>query len=572
MSRAASAHGAVGRGAPDLRARRHRVQERAGRTSAFRPRSAAAPNGGWQLSVTGRDAVVRGPEPGEPPFAIDTIEARRAGRGRRARARAAASSSGRRSTSRSNGTYGGAADPKALSVKGQARKTAARTALRLWPNAVVPKVRDYLVANLRGGSADLIDVAVALLGRRSGRMRSATGRSRIGGEGELSRSAAQSSRSPTACRRCRPLRLRACHRDQGQGAGAERTRSNARRPRARRARGHLRRLRRLVEGAPAAIALRLDGGADALGALLNSPLLQGVSGVDLDPAGIKGRADVARRAEPAAQEGPRMDDLPLRISGRSATSTIDKAFGKERLDGANLDRSLRERRRRDERRGPALGRSGRDRGAPAQGGTPARPSSASSLDDAARARKGISFGRSSPGRSRSRSRCRSARTPRPAPRSRSTLRARSSTISSRAGSSRRGGPGSSPSSCAEGSTELREFVARQRHGADARRVTLSAEGQLEKADSQLVQAFARRRHAGAARARRRSLQGRGARTGRGCPAFHPQPDLAAARARKRKETKESRDVDLDVSTNILTGFNDEALTAATSRRPSGTRR
>src|SRR3954470_4885448 len=124
----------------------------------------AAPNGGWQLSVTGRDAVVRGPEPGEPPFAIDTIEARARGGGDGALVLEQLKLVGPTLDVTLEGTYGGAADPKALTVKGQARKTAARTALRLWPNAVVPKIRAYLVANLRSGSADLIDLSVALSG------------------------------------------------------------------------------------------------------------------------------------------------------------------------------------------------------------------------------------------------------------------------------------------------------------------------------------------------------------------------------------------------------------------------
>src|SRR4051812_141771 len=241
----------------------------------------AAPNGGWQLSGTGRDAVVRGPEPGEPPFAIDNIQARARGGGDGALVLEQLKLVGPTLDVTLEGTYGGAADPKALSVKGQARKTAARTALRLWPNGVVPKVRAYLVANLRSGSADLIDLSVALSGADL---------VKAVGEGPIPDSAvkvdfAVSGGEIKIAEGLPPLSALAAS---GLATG---TKAELRVPSGRVQMPEGRGLDVLdgtfdvpdvwSKDAPAAIALRLEGGADALGALLNSPLLQGVTGVDL---------------------------------------------------------------------------------------------------------------------------------------------------------------------------------------------------------------------------------------------------------------------------------------------------
>ena len=295
--------------------------------------------------MTGRDAVVRGPEPGEPPFAIDTIEARARG-GDGALVLEQLKLVGPTLDVALEGTYGSAADPKALSVKGQARKTAARTALRLWPNAVVPKVRAYLVANLRGGSADLIDVAVAISGAdldECGRRRADPGRLAVkvafavsGAELKIA-DGLPPRLGPCGVRALRPaprprLRAPSARVQMPEGRVARRARRHLRRP------GHY-----WSKEAPAAIAFRLDGRRRRVGspAAFAAPAGRQRRRSSTPPA-IKGRAALRVGLNLPLKNIPRMDDLPLRISAaRSAISSIDKFFGKDRLDGANLDRSLR---------------------------------------------------------------------------------------------------------------------------------------------------------------------------------------------------------------------------------------
>ena len=265
--------------------------------------------------------------------------------------------------------------------------------------------------------------------------------------------------------------------------------------------------------APAAIALRLEGGADALGALLNSPLLQGVSGVDLDPAGIKGRAALRVGLNLPLKKVPRMDDLPLRISGRIGDLSIEKAFGKERLDGANLDL-------RYANGSVAMKGEGRLWGVPASIEVRQPKAVAGEafvsfvLDDAARARKGISFGQQLTG-------------PVPVkvalplgPNAKAGAKVEVD-LTRAVHRQSRPGLGQADGAAREallprarGQHRAARVRPRQRHGADARRGHALGRGAAREGRSQLVQAVPRRRHAGAARARRRNLQGRGARTGR----------------------------------------------------------
>ena len=126
--------------------------------------AAAVPGQGWRLTLSGTDAVVSGPEPGDRPFTVSTMDvSARVAEGVLALERLALR--GPALDVIIDAAYGAPDDPKALRVNGSARQTAVRTALRLWPNSVVPKVRNHLVANLRGGTAEVLNLAVTLSGR-----------------------------------------------------------------------------------------------------------------------------------------------------------------------------------------------------------------------------------------------------------------------------------------------------------------------------------------------------------------------------------------------------------------------
>jgi hypothetical protein len=517
------------------------------------------PNGGWRAAVTGRDAVMRGPEPGEQPFVIGTIEAT-AGGGDGAFVLERLKLTGPTLDVTLDGTFGTAADPNALTVRGLARQTAVRTALRLWPNAVVPKVRAYLVRNLRGGTADLIDLSVMLSGPE---LMKATAEGPIPdaavkvafaiGDGELK-----------VAEGLPPL--------SGLGVSglATGTRAEIRVPH-----GRVRmpdgRALDLGEGvfevpdvwskeAPANVAFKLDGGADALGALLQAPLLQGAAGVDLDPAGIKGRADLRVGLTLSLKNVPRMADLPLRISGRIGDLTVERVFGKERLDGANLEL-------RYANGGVAIKGEGKLWGVPASidvrqpKAVPGEAVVSFTLDDAARARKGMTFGQQLTGPVPVKVALPLGANARPGAKVEIDLTRAVVDNLVPGWVKPTGKPGKLSFFVPDGSTELRDFALDSGTVQMRGTVTLSPEGQLDKADlvsfklspgdDMRVQL---ERAAGVYKA-----------TVRG-PVADARPFIRSMTSpgsgKETRDAKDSRDVDLDVSTNILTGFNDEALTAA----------
>lgn len=525
---------------------------------------AAAEPGQWRLALSGRNAVVSGPQPGETPFAIDTIEAAASGReGATTLERLALR--GPRLDVALDAAYGAPGDPKALRVNGSARQTDVRTALRLWPNLVVPNVRNYLVSHLAAGTLETLDLAVALSGADLAAALAEkpipAGSVRVDfriGEGELKIadglpplsgiSATGRVTGTTAEVRVPQARVQMADGRALAASNGSFLLPNSWAPRA-----------------EAAIALKLEGGADALGALLQTPLLQAAAGLDLDPAAIKGRADLKLALNLPLTDVPAIADLPLSISGTVGSLTVEKAFGKERLDNANLNVSYAN-------GGVAIKGEGRLWGVPASIDV-RQPKAASGdavvsfvLDDAARARKGMTFGSQLTG---------------PVP-----VKVMLPLGSAAKGSAKvevdlgravvdnlvpgwvkpSGRPGKLSFVVPEGSSELREFALDSGSVQMRGVVTLSPEGQLERAElasfklspGDEMRAQLERAGAGYKVAVRGAVA-----DARPFIRSLTAPSGAGGAGKDGKEAKDGREVELDLAANILTGFNDEAVTGAT---------
>jgi hypothetical protein len=528
----------------------------------------AAPGQGWRLALAGKDAVVSGPEPGEEPFAVGAVEIEASiGDGMLALDRLALR--GPSLDVSLQASYGAPDDPRALRVDGSARQTAVRTALRLWPNSVVPKVRSHLVANLRGGTVENLDLAIALSGPelagalseqpvpdrsvklafaiKDGALNVADGLPPLLGvvaKGTVTGTTADV-RVPQAVVQMPDGRVLAV------SHGSFVIPDN------------------WAKDTNAAVSLRLHGGADALGAFLQAPLLQGAVGVTLDPDAIKGRTDLRLALNLPLSNVPTMADLPLSISGSIGGLTVDKAFGKERLDNANLTVSYAN-------GGVAIKGEGRLWGVPAAidvrqpKAVPGEAVVSFTLDDAARARKGMSFGSQLTG---------------PVP----VKVALPLGPAARAGAKVEvdltravvdnlvpgwvkptGRPGRLSFFVADGSSDLRDFALDSGPVHMRGVVSLSPEGQLERAELSSfklspgddMRALLER----AGTAYKVTVRGSVADARPFIRSLTTPGGGSAGRetkeAKETKETKETRDFELDVATNILTGFNDEALTAA----------
>jgi hypothetical protein len=257
---------------------------------------------------------------------------------------------------------------------------------------------------------------------------------------------------------------------------------------------------------------------------------------------------------------PRMADLPLRISGRIGDLTVEKVFGKERLDGANLEL-------RYANGGVAIKGEGKLWGVPASidvrqpKAVPGEAVVSFTLDDAARARRGMTFGQQLTGPVPVKVALPLGANARPGAKVEVDLTRAVVDNLVPGWVKPTGKPGKLSFFVPDGSTELREFALDSGTVQMRGTVTLSPEGQLDKAD---LTSF-KLSPGDDMRVQLERAAGVYKVTVRG-PVADARPFIRSMTSpgsgKETKDAKDSRDVDLDVQTNILTGFNDEALTAA----------
>ena len=342
----------------------------------------------WRASLTSRDATVPGVAPGDAPVRIATLDAALSGQdGIRVdllKLRGPALDAD------ISALLAATADPKGLEVEVKGTKTAVRTALRFWPEAAATPVRQFLVASLKAGTVDALHLKVAMSGQDLAR---AMDKMPVP-EGAVQIDFSVSDGVLAAAEGLPPL-SKATVTGTVSGVAASLKAPSAR--------VEMRDGRALAasEGSFAVddfwtkdkvgrLAFRLAGGADALGSLLRSPLIQEVGGVDLDPATIKGRTDL-RIAVPLPLDAiPKLAELPLAVSGTVSDLSIDKVFGKEKLEGANLAVAY-------DKGNLAIKGEGKLAGGPAsidvhESRDAGEANVAFTMDDAARARKGMTFG------------------------------------------------------------------------------------------------------------------------------------------------------------------------------------
>jgi hypothetical protein len=520
---------------------------------------------GWRLAVSGNDSVLSGATPGDPPFQVSAIEARLAGaKGGIGIERLAVR--GPALDAEVSGSVLGADDDGGLRLTARAGGTGVREALRLWPEAVSPKVRRYLVENLRSGVLDRLGLTVAL---GAGELADATAGRPIPDQAVKIDFAIKQAELGVAAG------LPALSRMDVSGSVTG-TDANVRSPTAR---VEMPDGRALAFSAGAfsvsdiwaadalgRISFKLDGGADAVGSFLQSPAMRSFAGIDLDPASLKGRAELRVAIPLALNNIPPVAELPVSVAGTISDFSMEKAFGKEKLEGAAVSLAF------DKGRLVITG-TGKLAGTPASidvrqpRNGPGEVLVAMTLDDAARARKGMSFGTQLTGPVPIRVVVPLG--PKKAPPRIEADLTRAVVDDFIPGWTKPAGrPGRLSFALVEGKgTELRDLHLESGPVQVRGTVALSPEGNLEKADlatfklspgddlrvqldrsGSTYKVVARGNVADA----RPFLKG-----------LFPGSSSGPAKPRKRQQHDDAdRDIDLDIAANILTGFNDEAMTNA----------
>ncbi|WP_262271720.1 YhdP family protein [Microvirga yunnanensis] len=342
----------------------------------------------WRLSLGGRDLVWSGAAAGDRPLQVGEFSADLSGPdGVRINS---LTLKGPELSARISGLIGATADPKGLHLDVRAEKTNIRSALRIWPEAVAPPVRRFLVSNLKAGRLDAIDLKVAMTGAdiekavtggptpddslkidftiSDGVLQVADGLPPISG---MNVTGHVTGRKVAVRASSGLVQMTGNHAlDASDGAFILDDYWD--------------------DQGLARIDFRLTGGADGLGALLLEPQIKEIAGFNIDPATMKGRTDLRVGIGLPVSHIPAFADLPLKVTGLVSDFAVDKFFGKDRLEGANLTIAY-------DRGDLVVKGDGKLAGSAAvidlqknrQGG---QASVAFSLDEAARGRRGLSFG------------------------------------------------------------------------------------------------------------------------------------------------------------------------------------
>jgi len=517
------------------------------------------PSGGkpWRLRLSGRDIAWSGAAPGDAPLQVSQVDADLSGPDgvaiNRIRLR------GPDLAADISGALAASADPKGLKFDVTATKTNVRSALRIWPEAVAPAVRRFLVANLKGGTLEDFKLKVAMTGAdvektmsggpipdesvkidfliSQGTLQAADGLppvSQMDVTGQVTGTRVALS-APSG------------HVDLGDyglsASGGSFALNNY-----------------WDDNAVARIDFRLTGEADGVGAMLQQPLVKEIAGFEVDPATMKGKADLKVGIGLPVEDIPPVADLPLKIAGTLNDLTLDRLFGKEKLEGADLVIAYN-------RGDLSIKGEGKLGGGPAaidvqksrQGG---QANVSFVLDEAARSRRGLSFGSQLTGSV-------ALKVGIPLGQSDATGMIVEADLA-KAGVDQlipgwvkpAGKAGKLTFTMVEGpSTEIKDLQLDSGNVQLRGTATLSKEGDLEKAELSTFKLSAgddmRAQIERSGSAYKVTVRGN---VGDARPFM--KSASAPSSSRNGNAQKDAKDFDLDLSLNILTGYNDEAITNA----------
>ncbi len=342
----------------------------------------------WTATLTSRDATLRGATPKDAPVKIDALDAQLSGRDGGI-AIDALNLAAPGVTGTITGTIGTTADDGGLNLHIVGHDGEVRTGLRLWPEHIAPPARTYLVDQLRRGRVDSVDIRVKM----SGTVLAAATRGEPAPDDAVHIDFHVSDAAIDVTADAPPV-------TKGNVVGTITGRSTTVRNVTAEVHGPDGRGLTITDGSfvipqitpdrvVAQIGMRLTGGADGMASVLQAKLFKSVMSVDLDPATIKGSADLRVDFPLDLKHIPDLPDLPLTLTGTLGDLAVDKVMGKDRLEAGRFSLSY-------DRGAFTLKGDGRVAGAPIsvdlrqpKVGQPGEAVVNLALDDAVRGRKGL---------------------------------------------------------------------------------------------------------------------------------------------------------------------------------------
>ncbi len=309
---------------------------RSGRTDVTMSGELAAKDGeSGELTLSGRDAQFSGATESDTPFSVAGISAK-VRFGPQGVAIERLSLTGDELNVTISGETLQTSAGTGLKAQVSADQSGVRRLLRLWPEFINPELRGYLATNLRSGTVETLRIETNLDAEE---LRHATSAKPIS-DGALSMSFAMKGARLHVNDGMPDLsRLSVEGTASGTKTSLVAKQGRLELPDGRRLNfldGAYNQVDLDKPGSAAKIFFRLEGGADGLVAFLRQPMFRDVSGLDLNPANVKGRADLRVSFPLDPHRVPPPSEMPVVIGGTLSELALDKVFGREKLENANL--------------------------------------------------------------------------------------------------------------------------------------------------------------------------------------------------------------------------------------------
>lgn len=344
----------------------------------------------WRLELEGAGASLSGAAAGDAPVRLDRLHLLAHG-GPDGLSIEDLSLKGPRLDMSAAFSFGARGDEGGLRVGLEARDTDVREALRVWPEIVAPTVRGYLVETLASGTLERLSLATVVTAENFRAMRR--------GEGlppqavEIGFSIVDAGFAPNPGL---PPLTQARIAGVVRGRSAEIAGASAILPLA----GG--RVLALSDGGfamedfwrpgeRAAIGFRIGGGADALAALLRSPIIARAERVELAPEDVSGAVDIGVSLAMALNAPPDPAQIPITVEGTIADLSLRSIFGDEDLTAGAFTVSYRDG-DLDVRGAGRLSEDQADVTLTQKRGAGGEATIALTLDKAARERRGVDLG------------------------------------------------------------------------------------------------------------------------------------------------------------------------------------
>ncbi|WP_375461987.1 DUF3971 domain-containing protein [uncultured Enterovirga sp.] len=295
-----------------------------------------APETGWRLALSGRNAEVAGIKPTDATFAIDDLAADVLFRNGSVSLERFALKAPQIDIQASGALQSG---PDGHRMQGvlEASQTELRRLVRLWPDNLNPELRRYLALRVVEGSVDRLrlrsnldprdfsnvftDVPLTDAALDLDFMAGGIGLAVVDGIPPL-RGLSVEGRASGARVSLKASAGRIAMPDGRSLAFSDGTYLHTNMD---------------VPNSAAQLAFAVAGSADAVASLLASPAIRDAVGLDLDPATVKGRADIRVRLSLVPKRIPNLSEMPLNIRATLSDISVEKLLGREKLEAGQFN-------------------------------------------------------------------------------------------------------------------------------------------------------------------------------------------------------------------------------------------